>query len=949
MATKITRDIIESYLNCKYKGHLKLTGESGTKSDYETMTTTARASSREQAVAGLVARFGEGDACRGTTVTAATLKQGAPLLADAALEDGAISLRLDALKRADGVSKLGEHHYVPVIHNHGDQVGRRQKLLLAILGLALARLQGLRPTVGLVARGPEARLGRVRLDPNLYRQAEQVLGELCRLQAGGEPSRLTLNGHCQVCEFQQQCHAQAAKDDDLSLLRGMSEQEIRRQNSKGIFTVRQLSYTFRVRRKNKRAKSQALPRSFALQALAIRENKFHVHGTYAVPSSPTSVYLDIEGQPDRGSYYLIGLVVVENGVESRHSFWADCEDEQPAIFARLLEKLGQYPEYRLFHFGNYESKALRRIKARLSEDQKEQVEVVLGRAVNVLSIINAHVYFPTYSCSLKDIGRSIGCDWSEPEASGLQSVAWRTAWERTLEESLKQKLVRYNAEDCLVLKAVVELLALIAPGGTPGELAGSTSPAVVHTKDLQKAPVRGHRFGTKDSSLLGFAYVNQCAYFDHQRDKVFARTHPQLKAIKNRQRTRRAVRINKVVELPCERCPACNSKSLFQMGSITQRIIDLKYFRDGVKKWVTRYRSWNYRCGKCDRIFTHTEFPQVTTEYGRGLVSWCIYQNVACGQNMLQVRKVLAQVFNLRISQAQMYNFKAAGAEYYRAKYARILDEILRGDLIHADETEVNLRGRQGYVWVLTSMEQVYFFYRDSREGTFLKEMLQGFKGVLVSDFYTAYDSLECPQQKCLIHLLRDLNEDLLKNPFDEEFKTLAQKFSALLQKVVETVDRYGLKKRHLHKHRKEVEAFFNTMWAWELSSQVARSYQARFEKYRSKLFTFLDYDGVPWNNNNAEHAIKCFARHRQFADGRFTEASINDYLVILSVYQSCEYQGINFLDFLRGKGQGEVGGFGSGRRKPSMTDAGQAGTEQLIPDPELPGGRPGCTGGGQP
>ena len=34
MATKITRAIIESYLNCKYKGHLKLAGEGGTKSDY---------------------------------------------------------------------------------------------------------------------------------------------------------------------------------------------------------------------------------------------------------------------------------------------------------------------------------------------------------------------------------------------------------------------------------------------------------------------------------------------------------------------------------------------------------------------------------------------------------------------------------------------------------------------------------------------------------------------------------------------------------------------------------------------------------------------------------------------------------------------------------------------------------------------------------------------------
>jgi hypothetical protein len=74
-----------------------------------------------------------------------------------------------------------------------------------------------------------------------------------------------------------------------------------------------------------------------------------------------------------------------------------------------------------------------------------------------------------------------------------------------------------------------------------------------------------------------------------------------------------------------------------------------------------------------------------------------------------------------------MYRFKAVVAEHYKATYARILDEILRGPLIHIDETEVNLRGRKGYVWVLTSMEQVYFFYRDSREGTFLKLNLRRF------------------------------------------------------------------------------------------------------------------------------------------------------------------------------------------------------------------------------
>jgi len=66
-----------------------------------------------------------------------------------------------------------------------------------------------------------------------------------------------------------------------------------------------------------------------------------------------------------------------------------------------------------------------------------------------------------------------------------------------------------------------------------------------------------------------------------------------------------------------------------------------------------------------------------------------------------------------------------------------------------------------------------------------------------------------------------------------------------------------------------------------------------------ARFFTFLDYDGVPWNNNNAEHAIKGFARVRRFADGRFTEDSIREYLVMLSVAETCRYQNIEVLQFL--------------------------------------------------
>lgn len=233
---KITNEFLEGYLNCRFKGHLKLVGESGVKSDYEETTQAAGKVSRETALAKLIAWFGEGDACRGVPVTAATLNQESPLLVDTTLDDDGISLRLDALKRVDGTSNLGDYHYRPDLHIHGNNVGRPRKLLLAVLGLAIARVQGIRPAMGLIALGPEGRLVKVRLDARLYRQAEQVLDEAKRLQAGGEPPRLTLNKHCQVCEFRQRCRSQAEKVDEISLLGSVGEKELRGLRRKGIFT-----------------------------------------------------------------------------------------------------------------------------------------------------------------------------------------------------------------------------------------------------------------------------------------------------------------------------------------------------------------------------------------------------------------------------------------------------------------------------------------------------------------------------------------------------------------------------------------------------------------------------------------------------------------------------------------------------------------------------------------
>src|SRR6185369_10163616 len=124
---------------------------------------------------------------------------------------------------------------------------------------------------------------------------------------------------------------------------------------------------------------------------------------------------------------------------------------------------------------------------------------------------------------------------------------------------------------------------------------------------------------------------------------------------------------------------------------------------------------------------------------------------------------------------------------------------------------------------------------------------------------------------------------------------------------------RFGLKARFLRKHRVGVDRFFKQLAKRDYQTETALKCKTRLERNRGGLFTFLDFDGVPWNNNNAEHAIKAFALLRRDFSGVGTEKGIREYLVLLSICETCKYKGVGFLDFLR-SGEKDIDDF-SGKR----------------------------------
>jgi Transposase IS66 family len=413
----------------------------------------------------------------------------------------------------------------------------------------------------------------------------------------------------------------------------------------------------------------------------------------------------------------------------------------------------------------------------------------------------------------------------------------------------------------------------------------------------------GNKWRVFSSPMSELEFVNKAAHWDYQRDRVYVRSSKRVKQAQRNTRpgSKSALHAGKVIEcVTSDRCPHCGQRGT-KMGPVRPMTVqEILFGRFSLKRRVVRYQRQPYRCMGCHREFGQLPKGRRCGKYGRNLLAYLFYQIIELAIPMPKVIQALGRLFGLHFNPGSVASFKENWAGRYAETQRQILERIVSGGLVHVDETHVTIKRRRAYVWVFTNMHEVAYVYSETREGELLRATLGQFKGVLVSDFYAIYDSFDCPQQKCLIHLVRDLNEELLRNPYDGEFKHITKNFGLLLKTIVEDVDRHGLKKHFLRKHLVSVDRFYRKIVDVDYQSMAAVACKERFEKNRDKLFTFLKFDGVPWNNNNAEHAIKAFARLRDFIECGASEKGIREYLILLSICQTCKYSGLDFLDFLR-------------------------------------------------
>jgi predicted RecB family nuclease len=909
----ITDEVIENFVICKYKSYLKLKGTTGEISDYESMITNNLTQYKIAYLKNIKEIYQTENLTFDYPFDPKEKLKNNSIIINPKFQSEKYKITFDALELLLNKKDANKTEIVPVLIFPHDTISKYEKLIgtmkvLIIMKDAEVEIEKIKLVYGAELKSLKYSIR------GFVNEALRLLKELSSEHVLEEPMLYKKN-HCKICEFRNICHKKLVENDSLGLLSRMDDAEITRQNKRGIFTVNQLSYTFKPRKRSKRFLSKHAPYSFSLQALAIREQKVYVFETIKIPKIRTQVFIDMEGSSEGKNIYLVGMLIIDGETKIFQSLWSD--DVETEILRKMINIISKLNNPLIFYYGDYESKVFKRITTLYPNNTIKKT--FQEKSINILTLIFGNIYFPTYSNSLKDIGNYLGHHWSNPISSGIQSIVWRRHWQESKNIEIKNELMKYNEEDCRALHKLVDFINAIFSDNFSEEVTKKEDGLIFVSQmdyDDERKIFKELKYASKDIEV-----ITKQAYFEYQRNKIYFRTNPKIKKIVKLKEKQKEFRYkpDKIITIKSIKCPKCKSKAIVRDESkFYQRIcFDLHLFSHGIKRKIILYKIYFHFCPECRLSYVPIEAKKIKIYalrdsnakkyimqkgFGHNLLAWTVHQNVVNGITFENLQSTAKDYFGLQIGYRRFWDIKILASEYYSSTYKQILKSLISGNIIHADETKIKLKNETVYVWTFTNMEDVYYLYKPTREADFLHDLLKDFKGIIISDFYAGYDSLDCKKQKCLIHLIRALNDILLKNLYDIKFKEFVLEFGNLIRTIIQTIDRYGLKKYYLRKHKNDVDKFFKKFKDSSFDAADAEKIFKRIIKYRDQIFLFLDYDNVPWNNNNAEFAIKQVANYRRFVKGCIGKEGFKAHLILLSIQQTCDYKGINFLDFLHSK-----------------------------------------------
>lgn len=308
------------------------------------------------------------------------------------------------------------------------------------------------------------------------------------------------------------------------------------------------------------------------------------------------------------------------------------------------------------------------------------------------------------------------------------------------------------------------------------------------------------------------------------------------------------------------------------------------------KVQVTRYLHYRYWCAGCH---AHVVAPHAPDEVPHGylgpmaltMMALLKYHYVLPGN---KIKAIFRDLCGLEVSEGGIAQALQRLGRYLQVETDVILIKIRQAAIKHADETGWKINGTNHWLWAFVNEMWVYYKIDRSRGSKVAKEVLGNpVYGTLVNDFYSAYGLLEGAQQKCLVHLRREMKECRGEGPpgenldFEGPYKRL--------KRLLDDADRLAERRQKLTVlvYKRRVRLIKDRLINFACAPYGNKNWQRlskRLLKHQKGIFLFLDKPGVPSHNNTAERAIRphVIIRNRSFQNRTDKGARAHDTLTSL-------------------------------------------------------------------
>lgn len=345
-------------------------------------------------------------------------------------------------------------------------------------------------------------------------------------------------------------------------------------------------------------------------------------------------------------------------------------------------------------------------------------------------------------------------------------------------------------------------------------------------------------------------------------------------------------------------CPDCGAALGAPVDSREHTQEDIVPARKKVTKYI-RYRYW---CPCCHKL---VEAPPAEGEIpgariGPVALAWSVMLKQSVGVPFEKTARLLESLCGLRVSGAALAAAAQRMAHRLAAEVSFVRDSIRGSPAVNVDETGWRVGGRNHWMWAFVTDRFALYRIAPSRAGRVAAEELgKDFGGVVVADFFSAYNKLSGEQQKCTVHLLRELRECAKKNK-SAEFRALRKRLKRVIADAMRLAADENFAPARCEDRIWRLHDRAAALGAADYNDADCRRIAKRLRKHAGNLFTFLFHPGVVTpDNNRAERAIRPAVVIRKISGGSRTQNGANATADLMSLARTCRLNSLDFVPFL--------------------------------------------------